>query len=91
MSIHLPDLIAEEQQRIAVASAAGPDSRPPEPLQPTPRSLGAALDSASLLAKLRAQLVRREAAASGRRSSDFDRSSAERRMTTSRNSLISPR
>lgn len=77
-SIHLPDLIAEEQQRNAAAAAAAPtsDNDEVEPLVPdTTHLLEQPLDSASLLAKLRAQLVRREAAASDMAASDMDRDS----------------
>ncbi|SJX60375.1 uncharacterized protein SRS1_11689 [Sporisorium reilianum f. sp. reilianum] len=76
MSIHLPDLIAEEQQRNAAASGAAPVSEEPIPFAPnTTHLLEQPLDSASLLAKLRAQLVRREAAASDIAVSDGDRNS----------------
>uniref|UniRef100_V5GVM4 Protein kinase n=2 Tax=Kalmanozyma brasiliensis (strain GHG001) TaxID=1365824 RepID=V5GVM4_KALBG len=79
MSIHLPDLIADQQLRNAAAAAAaatGPDSGQTEPFAAnTTHLLEQPLDSASLLAKLRAQLVRREAAASDVAASDFDRNS----------------
>ncbi|TKY90566.1 hypothetical protein EX895_000564 [Sporisorium graminicola] len=76
MSIHLPDLIAEEQQRNAAASATAPVSEDAGTFAPnTTHLLEQPLDSASLLAKLRAQLVRREAAASDVAISDGDRNS----------------
>ncbi|PWZ02684.1 LOW QUALITY PROTEIN: hypothetical protein BCV70DRAFT_224390 [Testicularia cyperi] len=82
-SIHLPNLIAEQQQRNAsVASAeasisdadaaASAGFRVPN----TTTLLEQPVDSAALLAKLRAQLVRREAAASDAAMSDSDRRSA---------------
>ncbi|SPO20914.1 uncharacterized protein UTRI_00391 [Ustilago trichophora] len=78
MSIHLPDLIAEQQQRNAAAAAVAPISEDDEatPFVPhTTSLLEQPLDSASLLAKLRAQLVRREAAASDVAASEIDRES----------------
>lgn len=76
MSIHLPDLIAEEQQRNAAASGTAPVAEHVASYAPnTTHLLEQPLDSASLLAKLRAQLVRREAAASDVAVSDGDRNS----------------
>ncbi|SPO20000.1 uncharacterized protein UTRI_00391_B [Ustilago trichophora] len=78
MSIHLPDLIAEQQQRNAAAAAVASISENDEatPFVPNTTSLlEQPLDSASLLAKLRAQLVRREAAASDVAASEMDRES----------------
>lgn len=78
MSIHLPDLIADQQQRNAAAAAAAASASEDvdAPFAPnTTHLLEQPLDSASLLAKLRAQLVRREAAASDVATSEMDRSS----------------
>ncbi|SNX81652.1 uncharacterized protein MEPE_00357 [Melanopsichium pennsylvanicum] len=78
MSIHLPDLIAEQQQRNAANVAAAPnpeDNQPRSLVSNTSSLLEQPLDSASLLAKLRAQLVRREAAASDVAASEIDRDS----------------
>ena len=80
LSIHLPDLIAEEQQRNAAAAAAtsapvSEDDTVGSFAPNTTHLLEQPLDSASLLAKLRAQLVRREAAVSDVAVSDGDRNS----------------
>lgn len=78
MSIHLPDLIAEQQQRNASATSATPAAEDGGVSSFAPNTnylLEQPLDSASLLAKLRAQLVRREAAASDASPSDMDRNS----------------
>ncbi|SYW79131.1 uncharacterized protein UBRO2_02815 [Ustilago bromivora] len=74
MSIHLPDLIADQQQRNAAAAAAASTSEDGEVPAFAPNTTHL-LDSASLLAKLRAQLVRREAAASDVAASEMDRNS----------------
>ncbi|KAJ9476815.1 Serine/threonine-protein kinase KSP1 [Pseudozyma hubeiensis] len=77
-SIHLPGLIAEEQQRNAAAAAAASGSESGQVATFVPNTthlLEQPLDSASLLAKLRAQLVRREAAASDAAASDMDQES----------------
>ncbi len=76
MSIHLPDLIAEEQQRNAASAAvtATSEEEDESPYVPnTTHLLEQPIDSAALLAKLRAQLVRREAAASD--AAEMDRNS----------------
>lgn len=81
LSIHLPDLIAEEQLRNAAAAAAvsatsvSDNDHNDSFVANTTHLLEQPLDSASLLAKLRAQLVRREAAASDAAASDADRNS----------------
>ncbi len=79
MSIHLPGLIADQQQRNAAAAAAAAsasdsdDGHTASFVPNTTSLLEQPLDSASLLAKLRAQLVRREAAASDAAASEADR------------------